>query len=131
MTRLPHDDQPLIQFLKQNRPIPPATTNLVEKQLMQWVVKERRVSSSKPIFYRLLIPGMIATAGLVTWHFWKSGPSTQQMATQPEELESFVIDSWNGANEQLSYAPKETNLENTWLMLEESDSNSKNKTNHK
>lgn len=129
MTRLPHDDQPLIQFLKQNRPIPPTTPNLVEKQLMQWVVKERRVSSSKPILVRWLISGAIATAGLVTWQLWKSSPSTQQMATQPEEIESFVIDSWNGTNEQLSYATTETQLENAWLMLEESYSTSKNKTN--
>lgn len=131
MTRLPDDDQPLIQFLKQNRPIPPATPNLVEKQLMQWVVKKRRVSS-KSILVRWLIPGAIATAGLVTWQLWKSSPSTQQMATQPEELESFVIDSWNGANEQLSYATTPNHPENVWLMLESQPySTSKNKTNHK
>jgi hypothetical protein len=130
MTRLPHDDQPLIQFLKQHRPIPPATTNLVEKQLMQWVAQERRVLESKPIF-KWLITGALATAGLVTWHLWKSSPTTQHMATQSEELESFVIESWNGANEQLSYTTTETQLENAWFMLEEDSSTSKNKTNYK
>lgn len=120
MTHLPHDDEPLIQFLKQHRPIPPPTAISVEKQLMQGVAREPYLSSDKRLSLLWLIPSAIAAAGLATWLGWKGTHSSFGIATQPKELESFVIESWNGSLEELSYTPKETKLEN-WLFLEESD----------
>lgn len=130
MTHFPHDDKPLIQFLKQHRPIPPATASSVEKQLMQWIAKEPNLSSDKQISLLWLIPCAIAAAGLTIWLGWKGTNSSFGIAAQSEELESFVIESWNGSFEEFSYATKETNLEN-WLILEESNPNQKNKNNRK
>jgi hypothetical protein len=121
MTHFPHDDEPLIQFLKQHRPIPPITASSVEKQLMQWVAKEPNLASDQRISLLWLILSAIATVGLVTWLGWRGSHSSFGIAAQSEELESFVIESWNGSLEELSYAPKETKLENAWFILEESD----------
>lgn len=121
MTHFPYDDEPLIQFLKQHRPIPPTTATSVEKQLMQWVAKESNLSSDKRLSLLWIIASAIAAVGLATWLGWKGSHSSFGIAAKPEELESFVVESWNGSLEELSYATKETNLENSWLILEESN----------
>lgn len=127
MTHIPQDDEPLIRFLQQHRPIPPATATPLEAQLMQLVAREPKRLSSKSILF-WIIPGAIVAAGLSTWLGWKGSHPSLQMAVQPEELESFVVETWSGT---IGETTQETNPEISWLMLEESDPNQNNKTNYK
>lgn len=126
MTQLPHDDdQPLIHFLKQYRPIPPKTATSVERQLMELVAKESRSSTQKLSAFKWMLPTALAAAGLVSWMGWKNTQYTPQLATQPGDLEAFVIDSWNGANEQLSNASRDADLDNAWFIPDTPDTHSK------
>lgn len=130
MTQVPQDDGPLIRFLKQHRPTPPATITPVEAQLMQLVNRDLKRFSRKQARLFWIVPSAIAVAGLVIWLGFKGSDPSPQLAVQPEELESFVVDSWNGAIGDLSYATYETDTETSWLILEDSETDRKNKTNH-
>ncbi|PSF35270.1 hypothetical protein C7H19_17075 [Aphanothece hegewaldii CCALA 016] len=130
MTHFPPDDKPLIQFLKQYRPVAPKTATSVEKQLMQWVAQKPHLSSKKHISLFWVIPSAIAASILATWLGGQQTQTSFEITAQSKELESFVIDSWNSSLKELSDTNYETNLE-SWLILEETESNSNNITYYK
>ncbi|MGF1482690.1 MAG: hypothetical protein ACFB4I_24985 [Cyanophyceae cyanobacterium] len=82
------DDERLIHFLQQHRPVPPSGKHNQEEQLMALV--ERR---TKPRLSRWIVPGAIATSLLWGGARFLSPPL--QTAKETEPLEIFLTNSWN------------------------------------
>jgi hypothetical protein len=84
----PNDDQKLVNFLKQNQPIPPPAAIDLEQQIFNAVAPRQR----KPLW---IVPAAI-TATLVTAIFgYQALQPTTQTANQNTDIEEFIASSWS------------------------------------
>ena len=127
MSKLPQDnDEPLVAFLRQNRPVPPPESLDFEDKLMHLVEKEansssyhqpsQALSSVSPHYY-WVFPGVIAASLLFIWSSWRTLNLPQTARVEVTELESFLINSWNGVIGETDHQQLNYPAENSWLLL--------------
>ncbi|WP_013320473.1 hypothetical protein [Gloeothece verrucosa] len=128
MTRLSHDDNDdsLVQFLSQYRPVPPPASVQLEERLIKRIEKEPMDSANSFDWFWVLPSAMTALLLMVgvSYRWFRASPD---LAKQPESiptryqtLETFVIDSWDGATEDSSYLSGTNNSNLYWLNFADS-----------
>ncbi len=109
-----YEEQKLVTFLKQYRPAPPATNIHIEEQLLAIVSQERLSKSSNWLW---VIPGAIATGLLLIYGSLIRDNFVLKIAKQTEDLEAFMVNSWQGSMDDNQELNEIYNLETDWLML--------------
>lgn len=118
MKQLPdyQNDEQLVTFLSQYRPVPPPAADNLETKLMQMVQQQPR--PKKLAFSPLwVIPSAVAAGILLLWGGYTIlRPSSQFAETNERELEVFLVNGWNGTMKttMLSYA---NTPEADWYLL--------------
>jgi hypothetical protein len=124
MTQFPPDDEKLIQFLKQYRPLPPAHGEHLEEQLIKLIEGQPKLSLGFSPRWWWMIPSILVATLLVAWGSSRQLSPSPQIAATSGELEDFLVDSWNGSME-LHYLNSQTNTSNLdWLILADPESES-------
>ena len=110
-----HEEQKLVTFLKQYRPVPPGTNNQIEEQLMTIVAQGSR--PSKSISWLWVVPSAIATGLLLVYGSLIRDNFVLRIAKQTEDLETFMVNSWQGSIDENFEQNDIYSLETDWLML--------------
>ena len=120
MMQFPQDDKKLVAFVRRHRPVPPPSPIGLEQRLMSLVEKEA-VSCHKTAKVRSLIPATCAAALMFAFsvHNWFTlQQQTQFTLTNPEEeLETFLIESWQVTVSEAANASYPLSSEAYWLTL--------------
>ena len=115
MTQFPNDDQKLVAFMRQNRPVPPPAADNLEAQLMELVERQPISSRRQHTPFIWAVPSAIAAGLLLTWGSYRLlNPSPNFNAA---ELETFLVNNWNGAISETSLASQTDTTETDWLLL--------------
>lgn len=99
---LPNDEQDLVSFLRQHRPIAPKQKPHLENQVMNLVDQtSQRNSSEKYSKLITFFSGTIAVILAVIWNSSRWNQQTPQIAINQDIIETFLINSWeNTLNDQ-------------------------------
>jgi hypothetical protein len=90
----PEEDHTLINFLRENRPLPPTSPHL-EARIMQQISQEKPLNSGLPLW---LLPGTLICTLALGWGIYRTWRNPQpQIAAHPQEIENFVVESWQGS----------------------------------
>lgn len=120
MMQSPQDDEKLVAFVRRHRPVPPPAAMGLEQRLMLMVEKEA-INCTKTAKMRCLIPFACAAAFIfaVTTHNWFVQQQQLQFAvrSQEEELETFLIENWQGTVGHTTNAAYSSLSEGDWLAL--------------
>ncbi|MBF2020574.1 MAG: hypothetical protein IGR93_10815 [Hydrococcus sp. C42_A2020_068] len=121
MNQFPDDDEQLVSFLKQYRPVPPQARADMEAQLMELVTREPPPPPRHPHQFFWLVSSAMAGSLLLAVGSYRWLNPSPQVATNQQELEAFLVDSWNGAIEETSVtSPTTTHTsEADWLLMTE------------
>ena len=112
MIDLPDDKRDnLVNFLRQNQPTAPETHLNLEQQIFDSL--EPRTYNKK-LYLKWTIPGAIATGFLFT--SISLGFRTPRLASEPKDLENFLIKNWQSTLDSQSYNTVEE-TEAYWLLL--------------
>jgi hypothetical protein len=90
MNKLPDENEQLRRFLQEYRPLPPEASPNLEQKLLTGLNSRKKNNN-----YRWILIA-IASSCLATWvgyHNFK--PALNYSAVDREELETFLIDSWD------------------------------------
>lgn len=90
----PEDDK-VVNFLRRYRPSLPPRPIDQEEQLMQMIREEKPVTSPKSLPLLGLITGITALSALIFASYRWSHPHPQLGQISDEELEAFLVESWN------------------------------------
>jgi hypothetical protein len=90
----PEDDK-VVNFLRRYRPSLPPRPIDQEEQLMQMIRGEKPVTSPKSLPLLGLITGITALSALIFASYRWSHPHPQLGQISDEELEAFLVESWN------------------------------------
>ena len=117
MNQLPdEDDQLLVRFLRQNRPVPPPATT------SEWLIE--RVEKPTTSSHRSLpvwAIGAVTAGVLLSW----SGYRYWETSQQEQPLETFLVDSWNGTVKATDATYHTNSPEAEWLLLAPQPNSSK------
>jgi hypothetical protein len=83
----PNDDQKLVNFLKQNQPIPPPAAIDLDQQILNSVAPRQR----RPLW---IVPAAIAATLVTTIFGYQAFQPTPQTA-QNTDIEEFIASSWS------------------------------------
>ncbi len=95
MTKLPNDDECLVNFLRQHRPdVPPAAPDLE-----QLIIQSVAASPPKSTRYRQMwvVPPAIAAGLLIAWTGYRILMPVSFSAAQLASLNAFLESNWDGA----------------------------------
>lgn len=123
MNQLP-DDEKLVAFLKQYRPVPPTGKAKVEEQLMELVTREPIPPARHSHQFFWIVSSAMAGSLLLAMGGYRWLTPSSQVAAQPEEIESFMVDSWNSALGDSPEVFSTQIAEVQWLTLAETQSHS-------
>ncbi len=114
----PKDDEKLVEFLKEYRPLPPPPKSSLEDELIE-LIESEPVISGYSAHWRWLLPSTLAASLVLFLGMYRVLSPTPQMAqVSPEELEGFLVESWTGiVGEPLTPMTAHTAPESTWLSL--------------
>ncbi|MFM7875377.1 MAG: hypothetical protein ACKO8M_02270 [Microcystis panniformis] len=90
----PEDDK-VVNFLRRYRPSLPPRPIDEEEQLMQMIREEKSVNFPKSLPLLGLITGITALSLLIFASYRWSDPHPQLGQISDEELEAFLVESWN------------------------------------
>lgn len=113
------NDRRLVEFLRQNAPVPPPANPNLESRLLQQVAHHPRLRSRRGWQY-WFIPGAIAAGGLLGIGGYRLLNPQPQLAADPaqiEELEAFVLDNWGDTIGARPDSTATSSLTNSWLLL--------------
>jgi hypothetical protein len=114
------DEDPLVNFLHQYRPLPPQESQGFESQLMKLIAQESQASIRFPRRLGGLIGGAICTGFLLFLGGFRSSNDTPQVArVSDRELKTFLIDSWDGAMGETSNYRYSHSIESAWQINHE------------
>lgn len=124
MTRFSHDDDndKVVHFLSQHRPIPPTPSPQLEKELMKRIEQEPMDSQYSYHWIWILPSAMIAIL-LMVWGSFRWLSPSPQIANNSQDLETFLVDSWTetiGDTYYPSYTFGTNNTNLYWLALGDS-----------
>lgn len=122
MTEFPDEnDERVVSFLKQYRPLPPPPSPNLEGELMRRIERKPiAAKSSAPLLW--IIPGVITVCVALVWSSSRWFNPSPKIAAHPEELEAFLIDTWTGVMEETPSSfqnSQNQSSEITWLTLAE------------
>lgn len=133
MNNLPPDDEKLVEFLRQYRPVPPPAGASAEERLLAAIESEPKVRHS-PYSFRWAIPALVAAGVLLVWGSIRlftplTLPQGQvadrnRDATDTADIEEFMFSSWNGAIDGATPIAYNDSSESNWALLNELESNS-------
>ena len=89
------EDEKVVNFLRRYRPSLPPRPIDEEKQLMQMIRGERPVTWPKSLPLLGWITGITALSVLIVASYRWSDPHPQLGQISDEQLEAFLVDSWN------------------------------------
>jgi hypothetical protein len=127
--QFPQDEKKLVAFVRRYRPVPPPAAVGLERQVMSLVEREV-LTCQKRLKLRWLVPSIGAVSLLLAWggYHWFAPAPQPQFATNSEELETFLVQSWQGTLGEPTNAFQPASVEADWLTLAdfraESSSNS-------
>lgn len=129
MTNLPPDDEKLVKFLRQYRPVPPPASPSAEERLTIALLNSERQVQQISYSFRWAIPAVVAASALLVWggfRFFQPVPQVQIVDRTQEntDIEEFMLSSWNSAIEGTNSIAYNESSESTWPLLGELDSNS-------
>lgn len=120
MNQFPDDDEQLVSFLKQYRPVPPRARADMEAQLMELVTREPPPPPRYPHQFFWIVSSAMAGSLLLAVGGYRWLNPSPQIATNPQELEAFLVDSWNSATGETSVTyPTTYTSEADWLFMTE------------
>ncbi len=114
MTKLPdREQQNLVNFLRENRPITPNCQCNLEQKLMDSIGSQPRRNNKHGSNLIWTIPSALATGFLFT----SVGLSlkTPQVVIKASELDNFLVNSWNDTIDHSNFAV--WNEEDTYLLF--------------
>ena len=93
MRKFPPDDDKLVAFIREYRPMPPPSSVNLEQQLIG-MVKKTPICEQQSDKRRWLISGACMVSLLLFWVGWRWSAPQPQVAVTTEELETFLVESW-------------------------------------
>jgi hypothetical protein len=117
MTRFSDDNKQLIGFIQRYRPDPPPGGSELENRLMEQIAQESQLSVRKSQSWRWIAPTSLVAGLLITWGIVQWRSPSPQIATQSEDLSTFVVNTWMGVVQN----PQDTGFESDLLLPEESE----------
>lgn len=91
---LPDEDK-LVRFLRENRPLPPTGSLDLEKHILERI--KQKVSPS-PVHPPWMVPaGLLACALALGWGIGRIWQPQPQIAATPAEIEAFLLESWQSS----------------------------------
>ena len=118
--QFPQYYEKLVSFVSRHRPVPPPAAIGLEQQLMQRVEK-KPINCRKTAKIGFLIPATCAAALVfaLSVHNWFVQHNQLQFTVraQEEELETFLIESWQGTVGEVANASYPVGREAYWLTL--------------
>jgi hypothetical protein len=112
----PEDDK-VVNFLRRYRPSLPPRPIDEEEQLMQMIRGERSVTSPKLPSLLGWITGITALSALIFASYRWSDPHPQLSQISDEQLEAFLVESWNHSIAPPIAAPSV--YSSPWISLNE------------
>jgi hypothetical protein len=91
VTKSPKDDQPLIDFLRQNVGTPPPAAPNLEVQIMQAVVSSPHQQTSRRR-HLWVVPPALAASLLLAWATYRAFVPPSPL---PDTIEAFMTDNWD------------------------------------
>ncbi|TRU26083.1 MAG: hypothetical protein EWV92_05660 [Microcystis aeruginosa Ma_MB_S_20031200_S102] len=113
----PEDDK-VVNFLRRYRPSLPPRPIDEEEQLMQMIREEKPVNFPKSLPLLGLITGITALSLLIFASYRWSDPHPQLGQISDEQLEAFLVESWNHSIAPPIAAPSV--YSSPWMSLNES-----------
>lgn len=124
MTQFSHDDDDqFVNFLKQHRPLPPKANIHLEEQLMELIRREPVSLPKQPSSILWFIFSAIAASLLLilgSYRWFNAAP--KMTTTSDQELEAFLIESWDTSIGESTPNFHSTSLDSEWIMMTESQS---------
>ena len=90
------NEQDLVAFLRQNRPLPPREKHHLESQVMN-LINQAPQKNSQENYFKLItaLSGTLVLSLVVTWTNNRWQQPAPQMAVDQDMVETFLINSWN------------------------------------
>ena len=118
MRKFPSDDDKLVAFIREYRPMPPPSSVNLEQRLIE-MVNKTPICESPSYKRRWLIPGACMVSVLLLWVGWRWSTPQPQIAATTEELETFLVESWQttfvDSMSPLQYVNNDSDLD--WTIL--------------
>jgi hypothetical protein len=94
-------DQELVSFLKTYHPVIPSTSQFQENRLMEAIKQPKQGANSSSYQFRWFSPRFIITViALIVFSNLLRGKFMPQIAQEMQDLETFMVNSWNGSMAQ-------------------------------
>lgn len=126
MTRFPQDDDKLVKFLRRYRPLPPPARVNLERQLLQAIASQTRPRQQvRPAYLFWTLASACLGGLLLAWggNRWFSPQPFPQVTASSEDLEVFLMESWQGALGETALSWPNPSLEADWLLLANLETN--------
>lgn len=116
--QFPQDDEKLVAFIRRYRPVPPPAALGLEQRLMSSVEKNV-LNCQEKAKWRFLVPAACAAGLLLAWTAYNrlTLPQAQFTASSEEELETFLVESWQGSVGEPTNTFQPATVEADWLAL--------------
>jgi hypothetical protein len=115
------NEQKLITFLRQNRPLPPPLKDNFEEQLMTIISQQYRFYLPQKNYFFWVAMGIIGGGLLLTISGLTRSNYRPQIANNQEDLETFMINAWQGSMAETLEHNDRNSIENDWLFLTETN----------
>ena len=123
------DEQDLVAFLRQHRPLPPSQTPHLENQMMDLINQTSQRNPQENYFMLITaLSGTIVVGLVITWSSSRWSQKTPQIVIDQDTVETFLINSWeNTINDKTVFFSNEqesdwffSNIEETSQVLSHS-----------
>lgn len=124
MIQLPHDDdEQLVNFLKQHRPLPPNANPHMEGQLMELIRREPVSLPKQPSSILWFLFSAIAASLLLIFGSYRWFNAAPKMTTTSDlELEAFLMESWDTSIGEATPNFQTTSSDSEWIIMAEPQS---------
>jgi hypothetical protein len=119
MKKFDESDRKLVNFLQSNRPISPTEAIDLEEQIIELVDREDVLARQKSERFVWVIPSAILAGVFIGWGSYRSLIPQTQVSVTNDELEIFLVNSWNNGTGKNSNDPSlETVPVNSFFTLD-------------
>ena len=89
------DEQDLVSFIRQHRPLPPSQNSHLENQVME-LINQTSSKKSQENYFTLIttLSGTIVVGLVVTWSSSRWSQKIPQIAIDQDTVETFLINTW-------------------------------------
>jgi hypothetical protein len=114
MTQLPEDDEKLIRFLQQYRPVPPPLSPNLERQSIRSIISQKQQNNQKSLFFWFIPSAIVTIIGV----YWIAGDRNYQIADNIDdaEIENILSSSWQAVTTSPDFS-QESNIYEADLLL--------------